>query len=67
MGNIFILNPYEANRSILLTESAFLKEREEYVMSVEIQNGDVYREIFMHNQGTWIMHRLATERQTDSS
>ena len=35
-GNVFILNPFEQDRSVLFTEAVFLKERPEYVMSLEI-------------------------------
>ena len=48
-GNMFALGPYEPDRSLLMTESVFLKESDDYVMSIEIQNNNVYKEIFIHN------------------
>lgn len=35
-GNMFALGPYEPDRSLLMTESVFLKESDDYVMSIEI-------------------------------
>jgi hypothetical protein len=34
---------------VLFTEAVFLKEREGYVMSLEITSGNKYKEIYLHN------------------
>jgi hypothetical protein len=46
---MFRLAPIDDSKAILLTESAFLKESEDYVMSVEVQNGHHFKEVFFHN------------------
>lgn len=48
-GNVFILNPFEAGRSVLVTEHAFTKEVPEYVLSLEVQTGAMWKEVFIHN------------------
>jgi len=48
-GNVFILDTLDTERSVLFTEAVFLKEREGYVMSLEITGGNKYKEIYLHN------------------
>ena len=48
-GNVFILDTLDTERSVLFTEAVFLKEREGYVMSLEITSGNRYKEIYLHN------------------
>ena len=46
-----MLNPIDETRSILINEASMLKENPNYVVSLEINNGNFYKEIFIHNLG----------------
>ena len=49
IGNQFKLMPIDDNKSIMITDPTFLQEHQDYVLSVEIQDGHHYKEIFIHN------------------
>lgn len=49
-----MLSPIDETRSILINEAAMLKENPNYVLSLEINYGTVYKEIFIHNL-SWIL------------
>ena len=53
-GNVFLLSPVDESRSILINEASMLKENANYVVSLEMNSGTVYKEIFIHNLG-WII------------
>ena len=52
VGNIFLLNPISQNRSILISDTAMLQEFKNFNVSLEIHNGNTFKEIFINNVNT---------------
>lgn len=42
-GNVFVLTPFEPGRSVLITEGAFMRESSDYVLSLEVQSGNIWK------------------------
>ena len=52
VGNIFLLNPIQSNRSMLISDTAMLQEFKKFNVSLEIHSGNTFKEIFINNVNT---------------